>query len=112
MSKKVYPLYEITYMSSTPIVQTKYLIPHEEFINIYKPAIKAVDRYKSMVATKQKIEPEFQLEVDNSKIILKDLPDSYFTTGSPLGLAMESGVLETKIGWNTYHYNVKFQLIE
>lgn len=112
MSDKTYPLYEITYLLPTPVVQAKHLIPQDEFIEIYKPAIKIVEFYKSMLATKKTIEPDFQKEVDASLIILKDLPDSYFTTKSPLGLSMQNGILETKIGWNTYHTNVKIELIK
>lgn len=113
----LYPKYQITYLLNTPVVQEKFLIPHDEFLERYKPALTIIAKTKDLKrlpdnTIKKLPDGITQEDVDHSTIVLKDLPDLYFTTGSPLGMAWQTDcVLLTVIMNKEYRTKVQFKQI-
>lgn len=94
--------YNITYPGTTDVIQTKDLINHNDFINIISPTKKELVlleiEYKE-ANDKKDLEKSKELfkQINYLNSLLKPFGKNYFTTKSPLGLALETGLLNLPI---------------
>ena len=91
MNSLILKVCKITYENG--ITQTKNLISHDTYINLIKPKLIEIADLENELskANKSKIkEIKFKIKELKNSITIKD----YFTTESPLGKALHSGILK------------------
>ena len=104
---KVIKKYQITYTEhDVPITQQKYLIKHEDMLNIINPIQDVI----STLEKENKYKPT--KESKQLKSLLVDMfGGMWFTDESPLGRAMKTGKLELAAHMGGTH-NVQFKKIK
>lgn len=101
----MYTEYKITHGNG--VTQDKFLVPADDWNNIYKPSMDIV-KYKGSVKMPEHIT---QMVIKEAEANLKKLPPLYFVSNSPLGLAMESGTMILPKTQGGEHHNIIFEKI-
>lgn len=99
MKTPILGTYKITYPTQSTVEQVKDLIDHEVFLNVIIPTKKAIVDLE--VITNSENKEENTKKINELKGILKPFGSSFFTTKSPLGKAIETGVLDLEMPWFT-----------
>ena len=81
------------------VVQTKDMISHQDYVNVIKPTKLAIHELEALK------KPENKEMISALKDKLKVFGDNWFTDESPIGKAIQSGVLLSDYG----NFNLKSQ---
>lgn len=80
--------YEVTYANG--VVQRKRMVPARAWADVYLPARNLVARCKGSKVKPEGCTPD---AVTAAELTVKELPEHFFVEDSPLGLAIDTGVM-------------------
>jgi len=99
MKTPILGTYKITYPTQTTVEQIKDLIDHEDFVNVIAPTKKEIVKLEVTMTSENK--EENTKKINELKGLLKPFGTNFFTTKSPFGKAIESGILDLEMSWST-----------